>query len=172
MALSPPGGGPLGPPDPEARVPTLFGIALTFADRLAAADILPARFAEQPGGVTSRLFADLDEGFAARIEAGTVLVAGHGLGHGTGGPAAARALGEAGFVAIVAASFADGFDEHCLAAGMPSLEVDAPSVFHTGHRVRINCEAGTIANLSSGDRQPIRNVTEAMLLRLRAMLAR
>jgi 3-isopropylmalate dehydratase small subunit len=152
-------------------VPTLFGIALTFADRLAATDILPARFAAEPQpAVTRRLFADLDAGLAGRLERGGVLVAGYGLGHGDGGAVAARALVAAGFVAAVAASFADGFDEHCLAAGMPALEVDAPSVFHTGGRVRINCEAGTIANLSSGDRQPIRNVTDAMLQRLRAIL--
>jgi 3-isopropylmalate/(R)-2-methylmalate dehydratase small subunit len=158
-----------GTPDSDVRVPTLFGVALTFADRLAAADILPTRFAE-PAAV--HLFADLDAGLAGRIEPGSVLVAGQGLGHGAGGEAAARSLAAAGFVATVAASFADGFDEHCLAAGVPPLEVDAPSVFHTGHRVRINCEAGTIANLSSGDRQPIRNVSEAMLLRLRALLGR
>jgi 3-isopropylmalate dehydratase small subunit len=173
MALSGPGGGPLGTPDPEARVPTLFGIALTFADRLAATDILPARVADLAGGgAAAHLFGDLDGSLAARVETGTILVAGYRLGDGVGGSAAARALAAAGFVAVVAASFADAFDEHCMAAGLPALEVDAPSVFHTGHRVRINCEAGTIANLSSGDRQPIRNVTEAMLLRLRAMLAR
>jgi 3-isopropylmalate dehydratase small subunit len=153
----------------DARVPTLFGHALTFADRLAASDILPERFAE-PAAV--HLFADLDAGLAARIAPGGVLVAGYGLGHGAGGAAAARSLVAAGFVAAVAASYADGFDEHCLAAGLPPFEVDAPSVFHTGHRVRINCEGGTIANLSSGDRQPIRNVTEAMLVRLRALLGR
>ena len=168
MAVSEAGGGPLGP---DARVPTLFGVALTFADRLAATDILPARFAAEPEPAAARrLFADLDAGLAARLERGGVLVAGHGLGHGDGGASAARALAAAGFVAVVAASFADGFDEHCLAAGMPALEVDAPSIFHTGGRVRINCEAGTIANLSSGDRQPIRNVTDAMLQRLRALL--
>jgi len=173
MAISGAGGGPLGPPDPEARAPTLFGVALTFADRLAASDVLPARVAELASGDAAvHLFAELDERLAARLEPGTVLVAGYGLGHGAGGAAAARALAAAGFIASVAASFADGFDEHCLAAGLPALEVDAPSVFHTGHRVRINCEAGTIANLSSGDRQPIRNVTEAMLLRLRALLDR
>ena len=168
MAVSEAGGGPLGP---DARVPTLFGVALTFADRLAATDILPARFAMEPEPAAARrLFADLDAGLAARLERGGVLVAGYGLGHGDCGAAAARALVAAGFVAAVAASFADGFDEHCLAAGMPALEVDAPSIFHTGGRVRINCEAGTIANLSSGDRQPIRNVTDAMLQRLRALL--
>lgn len=168
MAVSGPDGGPL---EPEARVPTLFGIALTFADRLAAADILPVRFAELSAAEAARrLFADLDAGLAARLERGGVLVAGHGLGHGAGGAAAASALAACGFVAVVAGSFADGFDEHCLAAGLAALEVDAPSVFHTGSRVRMNCEAGTIANLSSGDRQAIRNVTEAMLARLRVVL--
>ena len=170
MAVSGAGGGPL---DPEARVPTLFGVALTFADRLGAADILPARFAALAGrDAAGRLFADLDATLAARLEPGTVLVAGYGLGHGSDGAAAARALAAAGFVAIVAASFADGFDEHCIAARLPPLEVDAPSVFHTVHRVRINCEAATIANLSSGDRQPIRNLTDPMLARLRSLLGR
>jgi 3-isopropylmalate dehydratase small subunit len=170
MAVSGTGGGPLGP---EARVPTLFGIALTFLDRLAATDILPARFGLLPNAEAARrLFADLDAGLAARLEGSTVLVAGHGLGHGAGGAAAASALAARGFVAVVAGGFADGFDEHCLAAGLPALEVDAPSIFHTGQRVRMNCEAGTIANLSSGDRQPIRNASEAMLERLRALLAR
>jgi 3-isopropylmalate dehydratase small subunit len=159
--------------DPDARVPTLFGVALTFADHLAASDVLPLRFATvSADAAATHLFADLDPGLAARVERGGILVAGHRLGHGGGGSAAAGALAKAGFVAIVAASYADGFDAHCLDAGLPPLEVDAPSVFHTGQRVRINCEAGTIANLSSGDRQPIRNATEAMLARLRALLAR
>ena len=158
-----------GPVDPDARVPTLFGVALTFADHLAARDVLPARFAGAADGAI-HLFADLDAGLAARIAPGTVLVAGHRTGHGDDGAAAARALAAAGFIAVVAASFADGFDEHCLAGGLAPLEVDAPFVFHTGQRVRINCEAGTIANLSSGDRQPIRNASEALLARLRALL--
>ena len=86
--------------------------------------------------------------------------------------AAARALRAAGIVAVVAASFADGFDDALLDAGVPALEVDAPAVFHTGQRLRINLEGGTIANLSSGDRQPIRNLTEPVLARLRDLLAR
>lgn len=155
--------------DADARVPTLFGVALTFADHLAARDVLPARFAADEDAA-GHLFADLDAGLAARIEPGSVLVAGHRTGHGEDGAAAARALAAAGFVAVVAASFADAFDEHCLAGGLAPLEVDAPFVFHTGQRVRINCEAGTIANLSSGDRQPIRNATEGLLVRLRTLL--
>jgi 3-isopropylmalate dehydratase small subunit len=168
MAVSGTGGGPL---NADARVPTLFGVALSFADHLGAADVLPPRFGDlSPMDATARLFADLDASLASRLDAGGVLVAGHRLGHGAGGAAAARALAAAGFVAVVAGSFADDVDEHCLAAGLPALEADAPFVFHTGQRVRINCEAGTIANLSSGDRQPIRNASDAMIARWRERL--
>ncbi|HWP64640.1 MAG TPA: hypothetical protein VNO26_01855, partial [Candidatus Limnocylindria bacterium] len=69
---------------------------------------------------------------------------------------------------VVAASFAAGFEEALWSAGVPALAVDAPAIFHTGQVLRINVEAGTIANLSSGDRQPIRNLTDALLERLRA----
>ena len=84
--------------------------------------------------------------------------------------AAARALAAAGVIAVVAGSFAEGFAEAVLAAGVPPLEVDAPAIFHSGQRMRLNLEAGTIANLSSGDRQPIRNLTDALLERLRSRL--
>lgn len=155
------------------RLPVLTGRAWAFADDLAASDILPARFAALlPKEAARRLFADLDAGLAGRMQVGDVLVAGQHLGQGTGGEAAARALAAAGMSAVVAAGFADGFAEAVLAAGLPPLEVDAPAVFHTGQRMRINLEGGTIANLSSGDRQPIRNLSEALVARLRLVLGR
>jgi 3-isopropylmalate/(R)-2-methylmalate dehydratase small subunit len=101
-----------------------------------------------------------------------VLVGGRELGHGGSGAAVARALAVAGVVAVVAGSFAAGFAEALLATGLPGLEVDAPAVSHTGQRLRINVEGGTIANLSSGDRQPVRNLTDEMLARLRTRLGR
>jgi 3-isopropylmalate/(R)-2-methylmalate dehydratase small subunit len=147
------------------------GRVWAFTDNLRAVDLLPLRFATlAPAAAGRRLFADLDEALAARFEAGDVLVAGHNLGCGDGGPAAAVALGAAKIGAVVAASFAPGFDDALLALDVPALAVDAPAIFHTGQHVRINVEAGTIANLSSGDRQPIRNLTDALLERLRARL--
>src|SRR5262249_28645823 len=141
---------------------------------LAAADILPARFARLPAPEGARrLFADLDATLAAQLRAGDVLVAGQHLGAGPGGAAAAaRALAAAGLIAVVAGSFAPGLAEAVLAAGLPPLEVDAPAVFHTGQRMRLNLEAGTIANLSSGDRLPVRNLSEELLERLRLLMAR
>jgi 3-isopropylmalate dehydratase small subunit len=157
----------------ELRLPVLTGRAWTFADGLAAADILPARFAAlAPEAAAAHLFADLDPALAGRIAAGEVLVAGQDLGGGEGGVPAARALRAAGFIAVVAGTFAAGFAEAVLSAGLPPLEVDAPAVFHTGQRMRLNLEGGTIANLSSGDRQPIRNLTEELMDRLRPLLGR
>jgi 3-isopropylmalate/(R)-2-methylmalate dehydratase small subunit len=154
-------------------LPVLTGRAWAFADDLAAADILPARFAALPAAdAARRLFADLDATLAGAFRSGDVLVAGQHVGAGPEGAAAARALAAAGVVAIVARSFAAGFAEAVLAAGLPPLEVDAPAVFHTGQRLRLNLEAGTIANLSSGDRQPVRTLSEALVERLRLLFAR
>ncbi len=162
--------GPLGGAPP--RLPLLTGRAWTFADGLRATDILPAAAGTlSPADAVTRLFADLDATLAARIEPDDVLIAGQQLGAGPGGIAAARALRAAGMLAVVAATYADGFDHALLDAGVPALAVDAPAVFHTGQRLRLNLEGGTISNLSSGDRQPIRNLTEPVLARLRDLLA-
>jgi 3-isopropylmalate/(R)-2-methylmalate dehydratase small subunit len=158
---------------PERRVPVLTGRAWAFADDLGARDILPERFAGLPPAAAAReLFKDLDATLATTMSAGDVLVAGQNLGAGPGAIEAVRALAAAGIVALVAASFAPGVEEAALGAGLAPLEVDAPAMFHTGQRMRLNVEAGAIANLSSGDRLPIRNLTEAMLERLRARLGR
>jgi 3-isopropylmalate/(R)-2-methylmalate dehydratase small subunit len=157
----------------EPRLPVLTGRAWAFADNLTAAAILPARFAAlAPAEAVRGLFADLDPTLAAAFRPGDVLVGGQNLGGGPEGAPAARALATAGVIAVVAGSFAAGFAEALLAAGLPPLEVDAPAVFHTGQRLRLNLEGGTIANLSSGDRQPVRNLTDDLLERLRQRLGR
>ena len=157
----------------EPRLPVLTGRAWSFADNLTASDILPPRFAGlPPAEATRHLFADIDVTLAVRLGAGDVLVGGQNLGAGAGGAAAAGALAAAGFIAVVAGSLVPGFAEAALAAGLVPLEVDAPAVFHTGQRMRLNLDSGTIANLSSGDRQPVRNLTEELLERLRQRLGR
>jgi len=160
-------------PTPTLRLPVLTARAWTFADELQAVDILPLRFAGLAvGEARACLFADLDASLAARLAPGDVLVAGQNLGAGPGPAPAAAALAAAGIVAVVGTTLAPEFAAAALAAGLAPLEVDAPSVFHTGQRLRVNLEGGTIANLSSGDRQPIRNLTEDLLERLRARLGR
>jgi len=163
-------------PGEEARelsVPPIAGRVWAFTDGLAAADILPARFhGLDPAAARGVLFADLDPSLAGRLAVGDVLVAGHGLGAGEGAAAAARALAAAGFVTVLAASYAGGFEEALWAAGVPAFAVDAPAAFRTGDRLRVNVEAGTVANHSSGDRQPLRGLDERARERLRALVGR
>src|SRR5438876_511733 len=110
------GRGTLGPGEP--RLPVLTGRAWAFADDLAAADILPARFAALAAAETAcRLFADLDGTLAARIARGDVLVAGVNLGRGAGGPAAAGALAAAGIVAGVVGSEVEDAQLELVAVG-------------------------------------------------------
>ena len=158
---------------PTLRLPVLTGRAWTFADDLQAADILPLRFHGLAVGEARRwLFADIDAGVAAQLARGDVLLAGQNMGAGAGAAPAATALAAAGVVAVVGTSLAPDFAAAALRAGLAPLEVDAPSVFHTGQRLRLNLEGGTIANLSSGDRQPIRNLSEELLERLRERIGR
>ena len=165
--------GPVSEPHDERRLPVLTGRAWAFADRLSAAEILPARFAGlDPRAAAGGLFADLAPDLASRLAPGDVLVGGRELGGGPGAAEAARALATAGFVAVIAASFAPGFAEAALAAGLVPLEVDAPAIFHTGQRLRLKLEAATVVNLSSGDRQPVRNLTDALMERLRGLIGR
>jgi 3-isopropylmalate/(R)-2-methylmalate dehydratase small subunit len=157
----------------QRRLPVLTGRAWTFTDNLSAADVLPLRFASLPAAQAARhLFADLDGDLASRLAPGDVLIAGQNVGGGAGAAAAARAHAAAGFVAVVAGSFVVGFAEAALEAGLVPLEVDAPATFHTGHQLRINLEGATISDLSSGDRQPVRNLSDQLLERLRTLLGR
>jgi 3-isopropylmalate/(R)-2-methylmalate dehydratase small subunit len=162
------------PPDlAQLRLPVLVGRAWTFADNLGAADVLPERFAAlAPADAAARLFADLDADLAAQLAPGDVLVAGRNFGAGSHAGAVAGALAAAGIAVVVAGDFAPGVADALVAAGVPPLEVDAPSMFHTGQRVRVHLEGGTINNLSSGDRQPVRNLTDALLEALRARIGR
>ena len=51
--------------------------------------------------------------------------------------------------------------------GLPAVEVNESLAIHTGARLRVDLEGSRVVNLSSGDRYPIRNVSEAMLERFR-----
>src|SRR5262245_9100301 len=103
----------------EPRLPVLTGRAWSFTDDLAAADILPPRFAAlAPAEAARQLFADVDPTLASRLGAGDVLVAGRNLGHGPGGEAAARALAAAGVIAVVGGSLARAFVDAALVAGL------------------------------------------------------
>src|SRR5438552_11343728 len=122
----------------EPRLPVLTGRAWTFTDDLAAADILPSRFAALSSPDAARqLFVDLDPTLAARFGAGDVLVAGQNLGRGPGGAAAARALAAAGVIAVVAGGPAPRLSGAGVAAGLVPPGVEAPGLLLTAAPLRL-----------------------------------
>jgi 3-isopropylmalate dehydratase small subunit len=68
----------------------------------------------------AHVFEDLDPTLADRLS-GAVLVAGKNMGCGSSREQAARALVEAGVVAVIAPSFARIFFRNCINVGLPVL---------------------------------------------------
>jgi 3-isopropylmalate dehydratase small subunit len=154
-------------PEWETPLPTLTGRAWAFGTRLAAHDVLPARFATaNPAAARRHLFADLDAGLAARLAPGDVVVAEE---HDDAAGPALAALQAAGVVALVGRTFPPTLERAALAAGIVTVALDAPHFVHTGDRLRIDLEAAKVVNLSSGDRAAIRNLDERRRAALRAM---
>jgi 3-isopropylmalate/(R)-2-methylmalate dehydratase small subunit len=93
----------------------------------------------------------LNPDFPKQVAPGDILVAGRNFGCSSGRALAAKALQATGIGAVVAELFARTFYRNGHEIGMPLLE--APGI-HTlvndGDRLRVDVEAGTVHNLSTG----------------------
>jgi 3-isopropylmalate/(R)-2-methylmalate dehydratase small subunit len=151
----------------EDELPVMTGRAWVFADFLRAEDIVPPGIRDL-GEAARSLFAALDEGLAAEIQRGDVLVAGSEFACGDGGVQAARALRRAGIAAVIARTFAAEFAAEAIAIGLPAVFVDETQMIRTGDRLRLDVEGRRVVNLSSGDRYPIRDLSDETVRAWRA----
>lgn len=129
------------------------GAAWKLGDNVSTDEILPGRYM----GLTD--LAELGRhaleggapGLVARIAPGDVLVAGRNFGTGSSREQAPVALREAGFGAVVAASFARIFFGNCLNVGLPVLWSPAAAAEAIeGDRLAIDPASGTIRNVTRG----------------------
>ncbi|MGV8110799.1 LeuD/DmdB family oxidoreductase small subunit [Methanospirillum sp.] len=88
------------------------------------------------------VFEDLDPTLASRLQ-GSVLVAGKNMGCGSSREQAARALHEAGVLAVIAPSFARIFFRNCINVGLPVLECNINEC-RDGMMVTFDCTEGWI----------------------------
>ena len=88
------------------------------------------------------VFEDLDPGLAGRLK-GSVLVAGKNMGCGSSREQAARALHEAGVLAVIAPSFARIFFRNCINVGLPLLECDLTGCTD-GMTITFDCTEGWV----------------------------
>lgn len=147
--------------------PVLTGKAWVFADFLEAEEIVPAGVSDL-GEAVHLLFRDLDGDLAGQITRGDLLVAGSEFARGPGGLLVARTLRRVGVAAVIARSFAPEFAAEALAIGLPAIVVDETLMIRTGDRLRLDVEGRRVVNLSSGDRYPIRELSDEEVEALRA----
>jgi len=131
---------------------SLLGNAHTYAvDDIDTDRIIPGKYTKtlELGELARHVLEDLDPGFAARVQPGDLLVAGANFGCGSSREQAPLALKAAGVACVVARSFARIFYRNAINIGLPVVE--APGhVIETGQRVRVDLEAGTVMNDSTG----------------------
>jgi 3-isopropylmalate/(R)-2-methylmalate dehydratase small subunit len=89
--------------------------------------------------------------FPVKVRPGDILVAGRNFGCSSGRALAAKALKATGIGAIVAELFSRTFYRNGHEIGLPVLEVSGVhDLVETGDRIRVNIEAGSVENLTSG----------------------
>src|SRR4029077_20272365 len=93
----------------------------------------------------------LNPEFPKNVQKGDIIVAGRNFGCSSGRAIAPKALKATGLGAVIAEFFSRTFYRNGPEIGLPLLE--APG-FHdlveTGHRIRVNIEAGLVENLTTG----------------------
>jgi 3-isopropylmalate/(R)-2-methylmalate dehydratase small subunit len=99
---------------------------------------------------------------------GDFIVAGVDFGLGDACREAIAALENVGVAAVIGRSFAPRFHRAAIEAGLPALVIEETGAIKRGDRLRIDIERYKIANLSSGDRYIIRNLSDETLEILRA----
>ena len=133
----------------------MAGRVWKYGDDVNTDVIIPGRYLHltEPELLATNAMADLDPSFAAGVESGDVIVAGHNIGCGSSREQAVSCLVAAGVGAIIAGSFARIFYRNGLNLGLPLVvSEEALALFEKGHEVKVDLEGGLVENLSTGDR--------------------
>ncbi|MCT4477288.1 3-isopropylmalate dehydratase small subunit [Peribacillus sp. B2I2] len=92
----------------------------------------------------------IDPGFAGKVQAGDILVAGKNFGSGSSRETAQMVLKHFQIGAIIADSFARIFYRNSINVGLPVVEMMDTSVIQEGDKVEVDLLAGKIINHTQG----------------------
>ena len=131
----------------------MSGNVWKYGDDLDTDVIVPARYlnVSTPEELARHCMEDVDPGFAGRVRAGDVIVAGENFGCGSSREHAPLAIKGSGVACIIARSFARIFYRNAINTGLPILE--CPEVVEEaeqGDQLSVDLEAGRITNLRTG----------------------
>jgi 3-isopropylmalate/(R)-2-methylmalate dehydratase small subunit len=107
--------------------------------------------------------------FPKNVKAGDIIVAGRNFGCSSGRAIAPKAIKATGVSVVIAEFFSRTFYRNGPEIGLPVLEVPGiHDLVETGQRLRVDIEAGTVQNLTTGKTIQGRAPTGLLLDMLRA----
>ena len=130
----------------------MTGRAWVFGDDVDTDALAPGRYMKfGVEEIAKHCLEVVDPAFAARVRPGDVVVGGRNFGLGSSREQAAAALRHLGVAALVAESFAGLFYRNALNLGLPALACAEAKRIRPGDELRVDAEAGTIENRSTGE---------------------
>ncbi len=138
--------------------PVMRGRSWKFGDNVDTDQIIPAKYAiysldeKKLGEHAMEGVPGNEEGWAAQVSPGDILVAGSNFGCGSSREIAPVAIRGAGISCVIADSFARIFFRNAINMGYPILQSpQAAAAIHAGDELEVDLEAGMIRNFTQGD---------------------
>jgi 3-isopropylmalate/(R)-2-methylmalate dehydratase small subunit len=117
--------------------------------------IIPARYlnTSDPAELAKHCMEDIDAEFVTRVRPGDIIVAHENFGCGSSREHAPVAIRESGISVVVASSFARIFYRNAINTGLPIVVCpEAAGGAQAGDRLRVDLAAGTVENLTQGNK--------------------
>lgn len=130
---------------------TVTGKAWRFGDEINSDLLAPGLYMKSSNEIMAQhCLESVDPTFAASVQPGDVIVAGHNFGVGSAREQAALSLQILQVGAVLAESFARIFYRNALNFGVPCLFFPQYAEIKAGEQLRVDAVAGKIENLTTG----------------------
>ena len=143
----------------------LKGKAFKFGDGVSTDHIIPGRYAHLRSNLpelAKHVLEDADTAFAARVKEGDFIVAGSNFGLGSSREHAPLVIKMAGVSAVLAKTVARIFFRNAINLGLPVLICDTDKI-DDGDDLEVDLAAGTVADITNGNRLTFGKIPEVML---------
>jgi len=129
----------------------VHGNVIKYGDNVDTDVIIPARYlnTSDPRELAVHCMEDLDPGFAGKVKAGDIIVAGKNFGCGSSREHAPIAIKASGISCVIAKTFARIFYRNAINIGLPIVECpEAAEDIGDGDVVEVDFDTGTITNMT------------------------